>query len=101
VRVVRNSLGGVDLPEIRVLRERCVACGDCVRLCPQSGPDAQSPVLVLDDGRDVSVEDAEGCIGCFTCVEFCRAAAIVISNVGSSPAGRLSLYPTRPVSRII
>lgn len=101
MRIVRDSLGGVDLPEIRVLRERCVACGDCVRLCPQSGADSVSPVLVFQEGRDVSVEGAEGCIGCFTCVEFCRAAAIVITNAGSSPAGQLSLYPTRPVSRII
>lgn len=101
MRALRHSLKESAVPEIRVLRERCVACGDCVRLCPQSGPEAESPVLVVSEGREVSVEDAEGCIGCFTCAEFCRAAAIVISNVSSAQPDRPSLYPTRPVSRII
>ncbi|MHB8895824.1 MAG: indolepyruvate ferredoxin oxidoreductase subunit alpha [Candidatus Geothermincolia bacterium] len=88
------------MPEIRVLKERCVACGDCVALCPQSGAGLESSVLVLDDGQ-VSVSGADGCIGCFTCVEFCRAAAIVIS--GSAPGSQSpgGLYPSRPTSRII
>jgi formate hydrogenlyase subunit 6/NADH:ubiquinone oxidoreductase subunit I len=89
------------MPEIRVLPERCVSCGDCVKACPQSGPEAVSPVLEIQDGAEVVVLSTEGCICCFTCVEFCRAAAIAISN---APAGQQTpegLYPTRPASRII
>jgi Fe-S-cluster-containing hydrogenase component 2 len=89
------------MPEIRVLKERCVSCGDCVKACPQSGPDKSSPVLELTEGFEVVVLDTEGCICCFTCVEYCRASAITISNApgGQQTAG--GLYPTRPASRII
>jgi Fe-S-cluster-containing hydrogenase component 2 len=89
------------MPDIRVLRERCVACRDCIDLCPQSGDDVEFPVLAMDGIEEISVQNTEGCIGCFTCVEFCRAAAIVISGSTSRAPSHPGLYPTRPTSRII
>lgn len=89
------------MPDIRLMRERCVACGDCIELCPQSGAGVESPVLAIDEEGDVVVEGTEGCIGCFTCVESCRAAAIVISNAEASPLSDAGLYTTRPLNRII
>jgi len=89
------------VPEIRIMRERCVACGDCVSLCPQSGPGAHAPVLVGREGGEVGVENSEGCIACFSCVEFCRSAAITITNAELGPEGQPAIYPTRPTSRII
>ncbi len=89
------------MPDIRFLKERCVACGDCVEGCPQSGADVETPVLKIDESGEVAVVSIEGCIACFTCVENCRAAAIVISNSAASTRVQPCLYPTRPASRII
>ncbi len=100
MRSMWSALGGIEMPDIKILSERCVDCGDCVLLCPQSGDGVADPVLAAEGGA-VFVVNVEGCMGCFTCVESCRAAAIVISD--SSPAPRVleGLYPTRPTSRII
>jgi len=89
------------MPDIRVIKERCVACGDCVELCPQSGDGTASPVLVIAPGGDAAVASAEGCIACFTCVEYCRSAAITIAGSQGNHHGQPDIYPTRPVSRII
>ena len=89
------------MPEIRVVSERCVACGDCVSLCPQSGSDVALPVLVLAENGQGEVADPRGCICCFTCVEFCRSAAIMITGALPAAEGQPDVYPTRPVSRII
>jgi NAD-dependent dihydropyrimidine dehydrogenase PreA subunit len=89
------------MPEIRVISERCVACGDCVGLCPQSGGDVEPPVLVVAESGTVEVADPQGCIFCFTCVEFCRSAAITITGSPTGAEGQPDVYPTRPVSRII
>lgn len=91
-------MGGV--PEIRVMRERCVLCGDCVTLCPQSGEEAEGPVLAIEDG-EVRVLAREGCIACFSCVEFCRAAAIVVSREYHTRDDQPEIHPSRPSSRII
>jgi formate hydrogenlyase subunit 6/NADH:ubiquinone oxidoreductase subunit I len=87
--------------DIRIMRERCVACGDCVDLCPQSGPGREFPVLVVDESGEVSVASSEGCIACFSCCEFCRSAAITITNAEGGLDGQPDIYPTRPTSRII
>lgn len=89
------------MPEIKVLRERCVACGDCVELCPQSGKGCPAPVLVLAEAGEAKVVGPAGCIGCYTCVEYCRAAAIVITEGAHQTDAQPAIYPTRPVSRII
>ena len=89
------------MPDIHVNVERCVACGDCVALCPQSGSVVELPVLVVADTGLVEVADREGCIGCFTCVEFCRSAAITITGAPPAADGQPEVYPTRPISRII
>lgn len=88
------------VPEIRVIRERCVACADCVSLCPQSGPDSPSPVLGIEDGT-AAVLEPEGCIACYSCVEFCRAAAIFLALETPGHEGQPELYRTRPPSRIV
>ncbi len=86
--------------EIRLVRERCVRCGDCVRLCPQSGKGAEKPVLVIGEGGEVTVESGEGCIACFTCVEFCRAAALFISGAVTNE-DHMDAFPARPQNRIV
>ncbi len=87
--------------EIRLIGERCVSCGDCVELCPQSGEEVDFPVLARDEGGGVAVREGGACIGCFTCVESCRAAAIVIVAPGAGFPPDVRLYPGRPLNRII
>lgn len=85
---------------LRIDDERCVACGDCVEVCPQSG-DGPVAALILESGRP-RVGDGAACIRCYTCVEFCRAAAIRISGAdGPRAEGGLSIYPDRLAARII
>lgn len=92
----------IPVPDIKILKERCVGCGDCVRLCPQSGEGVDFPVLGFDkEAGEVRVENREGCFTCYTCVEFCRAAAIVIYHEHRTYSEQPELYPERPVNRII
>jgi uncharacterized protein (DUF362 family)/NAD-dependent dihydropyrimidine dehydrogenase PreA subunit len=50
-----------------VISERCVGCGDCVRVCPQK--------TITMSGRKAEVHTA-ACIKCYCCHEFCPAKAI-------------------------
>ena len=88
--------------DIKIMRERCVQCGDCLKLCPQSGPGAELPVFMMDDEtQSVKVENSASCFGCLTCVEFCRAAAIVMTLDKKASDDLPDLYPTRPANKII
>lgn len=92
----------MGIPEIKIMRERCVLCGDCIVICPQSGKKADSPVLSRsEDDSTVRVSHPEGCIGCYACVEFCRAAAIHVSEEESLLEDQPEIFPGRPVSRIV
>jgi ferredoxin len=87
-------------PEIRLLKERCVFCGDCVRICPQSVDGGSSPALVIEGGEP-RVENRDACIACFSCVEYCRASAIVISSNRSPRDRQPEVFPTRQRNRIL
>ncbi len=90
------------VPEIRILRERCRNCGDCIRLCPQSGPDVERPVFTnAGEGTDVRISHVEACISCFTCVEFCRAAALVVQADVQQQEGMPELVPGRPPGKVM
>jgi ferredoxin len=89
-------------PDIRILRERCVLCGGCVESCPQSGHHTDLPVLTLSqEGDEIRVTHPEYCIACFTCVEFCRACAIVMSHQGPPAEPQPDLFSARPANKIV
>lgn len=44
---------------MRISRERCVGCGNCVAVCPVAA------IRVGEDGR--AVVDADACVECYTC----------------------------------
>lgn len=91
----------VQKPDIKIMRERCVECGDCVTLCPQSIDESPFPVFRLSGELGVEVLHEESCIACFTCVEYCRAAAIVIHPDRFAEEDQPEIFPSRPVVRII
>lgn len=91
-----------DVGDMKIMRERCVHCGDCLVLCPQSGPDnAESIFSIAGEGADVRVSHVENCIACYTCVEFCRAAAISISHDLRTLDVEIEARRSRPASKII
>lgn len=54
----------------RVIQENCIACGDCVNICPEGVIDikeGEHPYAWIDD---------EGCIRCYCCHETCPVDAI-------------------------
>jgi ferredoxin len=84
------------------LRERCIQCGDCMEVCPQSGTDTDFSVFTRSDEDDeIRVTHPENCIACFTCVEFCRACAVVMSYDRHPSEPQPDLFPFRPANKII
>ncbi len=63
-------------PELAFTASKCIACGECVKVCPQrQGPDG--------DTRDISINRAK-CTVCGACAQACPASAreIVGREVG-------------------
>jgi pyruvate formate lyase activating enzyme len=58
-------------PQLIFMRDRCMMCGTCVRLCPQS-------VHRLDGSGHLI--DRKRCIGCGQCVAHCPAGALAIKG---------------------
>ncbi len=72
------------MSDFKIIRDqaRCVCCGECVIVCPQSASGQKYPVLALSDQPDKppEVRHIENCIQCMTCWDFCRAQAITFYN---------------------
>ncbi len=68
----------------RILRDakRCIACYECVIVCPQSEEGKRHPVLAYppEAGQPPEVVNIQNCIQCMTCWDFCRAQAITFEN---------------------
>ncbi|MGE5347905.1 MAG: nitroreductase family protein [Actinomycetota bacterium] len=64
---------------IRIDREICIGCGECVEVCKDFS-------LVIREGKaDLSGNPAFGCIGCGHCMAICPAGAIQITGRTISP----------------
>ncbi|HWQ50787.1 MAG TPA: 4Fe-4S binding protein [Terriglobales bacterium] len=53
-----------------VARDRCVACGCCVKVCPRSAIEVLKGVYAK--------VDPEKCIGCGRCAKECPACAVTL-----------------------
>ena len=68
-------------------REKCVACGACVKECPNAlielVPVSAAQRVACsskDKGKQVKEACATGCIGCMLCVKNCEAGAVTVEN---------------------
>jgi NAD-dependent dihydropyrimidine dehydrogenase PreA subunit len=62
-------------PLIRIDRERCIGCFECVDICPQVA-DLEFPVFERGIDGYPAIACEESCIGCLSCEASCRADAI-------------------------
>ena len=81
-----NAIHVVDGVAV-VDKEKCVACGKCVAVCPNRlielvPYDAKHLVQCSshDKGKDVKAKCDNGCIGCTLCTKQCESAAIHMDN---------------------
>jgi formate hydrogenlyase subunit 6/NADH:ubiquinone oxidoreductase subunit I len=63
-------------------KNRCVACLECIQVCPQSQPGIPYPVIVeaADRLSPPEIAHIENCIQCLLCFNYCRAMAIQLHN---------------------
>lgn len=77
---IKNGIAEVD-------KEKCMACGKCVAICPNHVIDMipyESAYMVQcnsnDKGKEVMQLCQTGCIGCGICVKQCEYGAITMEN---------------------
>ncbi|HTT14580.1 MAG TPA: adenylyl-sulfate reductase subunit beta [Thermoplasmata archaeon] len=77
-----------------VLRDKCLGCGQCVRICP-------SNIMHIDprEGRARNVEP-EMCWECFACVKACPEGAIEVRGYADFAPLGARVVPNRTTDRI-
>lgn len=64
---------------IKIDRDRCIGCGECLDVCPQTTR-TDFPVYVRGEDGVPEVANPESCIGCLSCQVSCRAEAVTVSG---------------------
>jgi len=67
---------------IRIDRERCIGCLECIDTCPQTR-NTEFPVYEKGEDGFPRVANHDSCIGCLSCEAGCRAEAISVEAPGS------------------
>lgn len=68
-----------DVTSIRIDREKCKGCGECVDVCPHQ-------LIELKSGK-AGIADRDACMECGACKANCPHAAIAVnSGVGCAAA---------------
>jgi NAD-dependent dihydropyrimidine dehydrogenase PreA subunit len=58
---------------IKVEREKCNGCGQCMDFCPVD-------VFEIKEGKSIPL-NPQNCLGCGTCVAVCTMMAIIITDI--------------------
>lgn len=73
---VTNFLRDMIAPYPNLIKGKCVSCGRCVEVCPET-PKA---VELIGEDKPLPKWDMKQCIRCFCCQELCPVGAIEIKN---------------------
>ncbi|MEO0181512.1 MAG: ferredoxin family protein [candidate division WOR-3 bacterium] len=84
-------------------KDRCVICGECIRVCPQSGGDKQFPVIKEHPTKEEPPEvvNPDNCIQCLRCLDTCRASAISFEGYREVKQVLLDPYMVREADKIV
>lgn len=74
----RKEAAMAEERRVVVDESRCIACWECVDLCPQT-KGTQYPVFERGE-RAPRVANPGSCLGCLTCVENCRSMALTLDG---------------------
>ena len=69
MKVHANDLGIAGAIEPQFVRENCVYCGACAKVCPVGA-------ITVDRAEKIWTIDRDKCINCGRCVKVCRRAAL-------------------------
>lgn len=58
------------MPKVKVDENKCIGCGTCAQVCPQS-------VFEIKDGKSKVVKE-DACVGCRACENSCPTGAITV-----------------------
>jgi adenylylsulfate reductase subunit B len=72
---------------IRIARDNCTGCGQCVEVCPGS-------LIRVDGEKKAVIRHPEECWGCTSCLKECKKGAIAFF-LGADIGGRGSLMHTK------
>jgi pyruvate formate lyase activating enzyme len=62
-------------PELYYIKNKCIGCGECIKVCPQ---DCIFPAEPLAAGeKKTIVIDRSKCVSCFSCVKECPTMALI------------------------
>ncbi len=82
---------------------RCILCLECLRVCPQSQPGMQYPVIgePKQPGEPPEILNMDNCIHCLNCYNTCRTMAITLQGYHHVETLVVDPYLVRLASRII
>lgn len=91
--------------ELKITRDedKCIVCLECIRVCPQSQPEQEFPVIVEAEGGEdpPEIENVDNCIECLNCFKTCRSRAITFEDYHQVEQLVVDKYLQKEASKII